>query len=148
MCKSHNSLCDWAIRVSGWVDAWQNSFPPGIHDNKHYCTRVCQFASCLFVASFWCSDWKHCGCDVIACCIVSSEQHVTCCACRALKFPMSFRQAVCLLPYFVTLPFVPYSPNRDIRRKGSVLPRSGFGSGSVILLPSHPQEHHQTDLLL
>lgn len=77
-----------------------------------------------------------------------SEQHVTACACQACKFPMRFRRAVTLLPYLVALPCVPCSPDRDIRGKGSVLPRSGFGSGSVILLPSHPQEHHQTDLLL
>lgn len=29
-----------------------------------------------------------------------------------------------------------------------MLPGPGFWSGSVLLLPAHPQEHHQADLLL
>lgn len=52
---------------------------------------------------------------------------------------------------FVTRPVplcVLLSPDCDIRREGSVLPGSGSGSGSVLLLPAHPEEHHQADLLL
>lgn len=80
-----------------------------------------------------------------------AQQHVTGCACPVLStsrwisqwdlgslFSYSFSCSACVCR----------SPHRDIRREGSVLPCSGLGSGSVILLPSHPQEHHKTDLLL
>lgn len=103
-------------------------------------------------------SWKHCGRDVRACCYVSVwldrwERAACYWLCMlsfvhiSMDFPMSFMQFF-FLTHFVALPCVSCSPHRDIGREGSVLPRSGLGSGSVILLPSHPQEHHQTDLLL
>lgn len=63
-------------------------------------------------------------------------------------FPTELQAVLFVSTHFVALLCVSCSPHRDIRREGSVLPRSGLRSGSVILLPSHLQEHHQTDLLL
>lgn len=99
-----------------------------------------------FILLFW---WKHCGWDVRACCIVSLAGLLGASSMLlVVHVKLSNSQSASPLPHSLALPCVPCSPHRDIRRKGSVLPCSGFGSGSVILLPSHPQEHHQTDLLL
>lgn len=59
-------------------------------------------------------------------------------------FPWRAPGCVCNSVLTCVLP----SPECDIRREESVLPGSGFGSGSILLLSTHPEEHHQADLLL
>lgn len=65
-----------------------------------------------------------------------------------LYWPLSGFQFQHLLVTGMFTSHVPLSPVGDIKGEGSVLPGSGLWSGSLLLLSTHPQEHHQADLLL
>lgn len=117
---------------------------------KSNCSEVlgCDFRACLVCVSveavlfvlLLISAWMH--------------QRAACTdsACSALLTPPSVSTlswALVHLSYHIPVVLcVLLSPQCDIGGEGSVLPGPGFRSGSVLLLPAHPEKYYQADLLL
>lgn len=132
MYKSHTAPCDWAVRVNITIHCHQCTYlHPFVASFRCPGGNTAAVMSEHAALSHWLDCWERAACYWW--CMSSLENELQ-------TSSSIFSSSLCCS--------VPCSPDRHIGRKGSVLPRFGLGPGSVFLLPSHPQEHHQTNLLL